>query len=143
MFYWQIYNLSAITASFAEINWFILRKFAENNAASGLWEGRTLLLAAEAGDLRYCCINKKLRHKSNFALLLCRSCYCELSLSMFLLHHLNHLAVLTANDVDALLHSLKLTTREVVDCAIGSVGAGCDAVDAYSTVELDCINGLA
>lgn len=36
-----------------------------------------------------------------------------------LLHHLNHLAVLTANDVDALLHGLKLTTREVVDCAIG------------------------
>ena len=33
MFYWQIYDLSAITASFAEINWFILRKFAENNAA--------------------------------------------------------------------------------------------------------------
>ena len=34
MFYWQIYDLSAITASFAENNWFILRKFAENNAAS-------------------------------------------------------------------------------------------------------------
>lgn len=44
--------------------------------------------------------------------------YCELSLSMFLLHHLNHLTVLTANDVDALLHGLKLTAREVVDCAI-------------------------
>ena len=62
---------------------------------------------------------KKLRHRSSVALLLCRSSYCELSLSMFLLHHLNHLAVLTANDVDALLHGLKLTTREVVDCAIG------------------------
>ena len=34
MFYWQIYDLSVIAASFAEINWFILRKFAENNAAS-------------------------------------------------------------------------------------------------------------
>lgn len=33
MFYWQIYDLSVITASFVEINWFILRKFAENNAA--------------------------------------------------------------------------------------------------------------
>lgn len=62
---------------------------------------------------------KKTAAQKLFALLLCRSSYCELSLSMFLLHHLNHLAVLTANDVDALLHGLKLTAREVVDCAIG------------------------
>lgn len=62
---------------------------------------------------------KKTAAQKLFALLLCRSSYCELSLSTCLLHHLNHLAVLTANDVDALLHGLKLTTREVVDCAIG------------------------
>ena len=67
---------------------------------------------------------KKLRHRSSVALLLCRSSYCESLLSTCLLHHLDHLTVLTANDVDALLHGLKLTTREVVDCAIGSVGAG-------------------
>lgn len=64
-------------------------------------------------------IQKKLRHRSSVALLLCRSSYCELSLPTCLLHHLDHLTVLTANDVDALLHGLKLTTREVVDCAVG------------------------
>lgn len=62
---------------------------------------------------------KKTAAQKLFALLLCRSSYCELSLSMFLLHHLHHLAVLTANDVDALLHGLKLTAREIVDCSIG------------------------
>lgn len=62
---------------------------------------------------------KKTAAQKLFSLLLCRSCYCELSLSTCLLHHLDHLTVLTANDVDALLHGLKLTAREVVDCAIG------------------------
>lgn len=70
-----------------------------------LWRGRHNTKKTAAQKL--CCIASV------------RSCYCELSLSMFLLHHLNHLTVLTANDVDALLHGLKLTAREFVDCAIG------------------------